>query len=127
MSRYSIKNETKKMIVDLTKALLQADEESSGEESADSFINAMVGSLVSKYAGIRSFPLSWSDEAVSVEIDDYFVMHCNELASQIVNAYAKIGAEGEKAHNENGISRTYSSSDPFSNAFPDVVQIAKVL
>ena len=48
----------------------------------------------------------------------------NSLAMACVEVYAKAGAEGQKSHNENGISRTYDSSwisPRFYSAFPNYV------
>ena len=50
----------------------------------------------------------------------------NTLAMACVEVYAKAGAEGQKSHNENGISRTYDSSwisPRFYSAFPNYVTI----
>ena len=48
----------------------------------------------------------------------------NTLAMACVEIYAKSGAEGQKSHSENGISRTYDSSwisPSIYNAFPNYV------
>ena len=48
------------------------------------------------------------------------------LAMACVEVYAKAGAEGQKSHNENGISRTYDSawiSPSIYRAFPNYVII----
>ena len=50
----------------------------------------------------------------------------NTLAMACVEVYAKAGAEGQKSHNENGISRTYDSSwisPSIYNAFPNYVSV----
>lgn len=50
----------------------------------------------------------------------------NTLAMACVDVYAKAGAEGQKSHSENGISRTYDSSwisPSIYNAFPNYVRI----
>ena len=50
----------------------------------------------------------------------------NSLAMACVEIYAKAGAEGQKSHSENGISRTYDSSwisSSIYNAFPNYVSI----
>ena len=50
----------------------------------------------------------------------------NTLAMACVDVYAKAGAEGQKSHNENGVSRSYDSSWISSNifrAFPNYAMI----
>ena len=50
----------------------------------------------------------------------------NSLAMACVDVYAKAGAEGQKSHSENGISRTYDSSwisPSIYNTFPNYVRI----
>ena len=50
----------------------------------------------------------------------------NSLAMACVDVYAKAGAEGQKSHSENGVSRTYDSSwisPSIYNAFPNYVTI----
>lgn len=50
----------------------------------------------------------------------------NSLAMACVDIYSKIGAEGQKSHSENGVSRAYDSSwitfDLLSN-FPNYVTV----
>lgn len=50
----------------------------------------------------------------------------NSLAMACVDVYAKSGAEGQKSHSENGVSRTYDSSwisPSIYTAFPNYVTI----
>lgn len=50
----------------------------------------------------------------------------NTLAMACVDVYVKAGAEGQKSHSENGVSRTYDSSwisPSIYNAFPNYVTI----
>lgn len=50
----------------------------------------------------------------------------NTLAMACVDVYAKAGAEGQKSHAENGVSRTYDSSwisPSIYSAFPNYVEI----
>lgn len=50
----------------------------------------------------------------------------NTLAMACVEVYAKAGAEGQKSHSENGVSRTYDSSwisPSIYSAFPNYVTV----
>lgn len=50
----------------------------------------------------------------------------NTLAMACVDVYAKAGAEGQKSHSENGVSRSYESSwisPSIYSAFPNYVTI----
>ncbi len=50
----------------------------------------------------------------------------NTLAMACVDVYAKAGAEGQKSHSENGVSRSYDSSwisPSIYSAFPNYVTI----
>jgi len=51
----------------------------------------------------------------------YHYVQC-ELAARL---FLRKGAEGEKAHNENGISRTYGNTDD-SDILAAVIQVAKI-
>ena len=53
----------------------------------------------------------------------YETLQC-EIAAYLVN---KRGAEGEIAHGENGVSRTYASPDVPDDMLRDVVPLAGVL
>lgn len=43
-------------------------------------------------------------------MEDILLKHKNSLAMACVDVLAKAGAEGEKSHSENGISRSYEST-----------------
>lgn len=44
-----------------------------------------------------------------------------------VDLYNKIGAEGETAHSENGVSRTYGAENVSTDLLAEIIPIAKVL
>ena len=89
---------------------------------------------------IDAFPLSIVDFVIeSISQNCHFPSHFEEknivsdlskgkttLAMACVEVYAKVGAEGQKSHNENSISRTYDSSwisPRFYRALPNYVTI----
>ena len=62
----------------------------------------------------RAYPYNDSVEVVPVR---YGYLQC-EIATYLLN---KRGAEGEVAHNENGISRTYENADVPDSMLKDVI------
>ncbi len=89
---------------------------------------------------IAEFPLSIVDFVIEhVSMNCHFPSHFieknivsdlskgkNTLAMACVEIYGKVGAEGEKSHSENGVSRAYDSSwisPSIYNAFPNYVSI----
>lgn len=89
---------------------------------------------------ISSFPLSIVEFVIEhISNNCHFPSHFTEknivsdlskgkssLAMACVEIYAKVGAEGQKSHSENGISRTYDSSwisPSIYNAFPNYVSV----
>lgn len=89
---------------------------------------------------IETFPLSIVDFVIEhISQNCHFPSHFteknivsdlskgkNSLSMACVDVYAKAGAEGQKSHSENGVSRTYDSSwisPSIYNAFPNYVTI----
>lgn len=89
---------------------------------------------------IETFPLSIVDFVIEhISQNCHFPSHFteknivsdlsngkNSLAMACVDVYAKAGAEGQKSHSENGVSRSYDSSWISPNiysAFPNYVNI----
>lgn len=68
----------------------------------------------------RRYPFGYSSETTFPAMFD--MLQCNLAAS----IYARTGAEGETAHNENGVSRTYASAD-MEELLRAVTPMAKVL
>ena len=63
----------------------------------------------------KRFPFGYSDEDKETAIGDYkdIVLQC------AMRDFARVGAEGESSHEENGISRDYVTDDElFSNIIP---------
>lgn len=70
---------------------------------------------------MRMYPTGNQPSTVTDVPRQYEVLQC-KLASRYI---ARMGAEGEIAHNENGINRTYGSTDD-SDLLGDVMQILRV-
>lgn len=80
--------------------------ETSDDETLEQFPLSIVGFVLEYAIEYCHFPKKY-DSAKIVEVMNKYQ---NSLAIACVDMYVKIGAEGEKVHSENGISRTYSSS-----------------
>ena len=76
------------------------------DEEMTEFPMSIVGFVLEYAIEYCHFPSKYNTEKI-VEVMN---KHQNSLAIACVDMYVKIGAEGEKVHSENGISRTYSSS-----------------
>ena len=72
----------------------------------ESYPQSIVDYVIEYAALCCHFPNSFSDEKkLSV-----LTLHKNSLAMACNDIFAKVGAEGQDAHNENSISRSYESS-----------------
>lgn len=58
------------------------------------------------------------------EVPDAYAMTQIQIAAYLIN---KRGAEGESAHAENGISRTYEDGDIPASLYRDIVPFAEVI
>lgn len=102
-------------------ALVYWNETGDGE-NLETFPMSIVGFVLEYAMGYCHFP-SHFDEAKKVSVMNNFQ---NSLAMACVDVYSKAGAEGETAHSENGISRTYKDSyiDPnLFNGLPNYVTV----
>ena len=71
-----------------------------------SFPMSIVGFVVEYAIGFCHFPSHFDDDK-KIAIMNQFQ---HSLAMACIDVYAKVGAEGEKSHGENGITRTYNDS-----------------
>ena len=77
----------------------------SGETLA-SFPSSIVDFVVEYAINESHFPADYKDEQIGTRLS-----RCtNALAMACVEVYSRVGAEGEKAHNENAVSRTYDGT-----------------
>ena len=86
-----------------TKALAYMTE--SGE-TLESFPSSIVDFVVEYAINESHFPSDYTDEQIGTRLSRCI----NALAMACIDVYSRIGAEGEKTHNENGISRTYDGT-----------------
>lgn len=104
------------------KALAYWNETSDENEKLDTFPSSIVDFVI-EYAIARChFPSHFTDANILADLEK-----CKStLAMACVEVYAKAGAEGEKSHSENGISRTYSDTwipESLLNKLPNYVKI----
>ena len=86
-----------------TKALTYITET---EEDMTQFPQSIVDFVVEYAINESHFPNDYSDEMIATRLS-----RCvNALAMACVEVYARVDAEGEKAHNENSVSRTYDGA-----------------
>lgn len=89
------------------------------EETNDSTVSAYLGIAGNKICR-KAFPF---DPAVTEVPEQYSLLQV-EIAVYLLN---KRGAEGESAHSENGISRTYESGDVPPSMLRQIVPMCGVL
>ena len=75
-------------------------------ETMETFPLSIVDFVI-EYAICEShFPVDYTDEQIAERLK-----HCvNAMAMACIEVYSRAGAEGEKAHSENSISRTYDGA-----------------
>lgn len=75
-------------------------------ETLESFPLSIVDFVVEYAINESHFPLDYTEE----QIADRLSKCTNAMAMACIEVYSRVGAEGEKAHNENGVSRTYDGA-----------------
>lgn len=83
----------------------------------------LVDFVIEKFHQHRNYPSSFSE----VQVDTDMRKHISTMAMAVVDIYAKSGAEGQTAHSENGVSRTYENAYISSSVFNDVLPFVKSL
>lgn len=76
------------------------------DETASSFPLSIVDFVVEYAINESHFPADYTDEQIATRLG-----RCaNSLAMACIEVYSRVGGEGEKAHSENSISRTYDGA-----------------
>lgn len=87
----------------LTKALSYLGETG---EPTDGFPMSIVDFVIEYAINESHFPITYTDEQIATRLD-----RCTSaIAMACVEVYSRAGAEGERAHSENAISRTYDGA-----------------
>lgn len=77
----------------------------SGEDMA-SFPQSIVDFVIEYAINESHFPSDYTDELIGTRLG-----RCtNALAMACIEVYSRVGGEGERAHSENSISRTYDGA-----------------
>ena len=75
-------------------------------EDMNIFPSSIVDFVIEYAINESHFPNDYTDEQIGTRLG-----RCvNSLAMACIDVYARMGAEGEKAHSENAISRTYDGA-----------------
>lgn len=82
----------------------------------------LIDFVIEKYAQHRNYPLSFKDDLKENDMYE----HITTIAMAVVDMLNKIGAEGEKSHSENGVSRQYESAYVSTNLFYDVLPYVNI-
>lgn len=104
------------------KALAYWNETADETEKIDAFPLSVVDFVIEYAVTSCHFPSTFTPDAI-VDVMDGVK---NSLAMACVDVYAKAGAEGEKSHSENGVTRTYESawiSSSLLSRLPNYVKI----
>lgn len=75
-------------------------------EQTESFPQSIVDFVIEYSVNESHFPMYFSEEQIADRLD-----RCvNAMAMACVETYSRVGAEGERSHSENAISRTYDGA-----------------
>lgn len=75
-------------------------------ENVDVFPSSIVDFVVEYAINESHFPMSFDDDKIATRLS-----RCSSaLAMACVEVYSRMGAEGEKSHSENAISRSYDGA-----------------
>lgn len=91
-------------------------------ETLDEFPLSIVDFVIEHISQSCHFPSHFSESNIVSDLSK----GKNILAMACVDVYAKAGAEGQKSHSENGVSRTYDSAwitPSIYSVFPNYVTI----
>lgn len=93
--------------------------EETKESVSDSFLCLLAESLVDEYKAKRNYPGYFTDEQIDADVVRYFGRKKAYFATKVIPAmYGKVGAEGQKSHAENGISRAWETETWFADVIP---------
>lgn len=103
------------------KAIIYIDgiDEVKGQKPNDMLIDF----VIEKYKQHRNYPKTFSEEKIEADM----VEHLSTMAMAVVDMFMKTGAEGEKSHKENNISREYENAYISISVFNDVLPYVNIL
>ena len=82
----------------------------------------LIDFVIEKFKQRRNYPARFTDEKIEQDL----INHKTTIAMAVVDMYSKIGAEGEKSHTENGVTRQYESAYISSSIFIDVLPYVNI-
>lgn len=113
--------ETMKDLTEYVRNKAKTYVEETGEDIKE-FPISIVDFVIEHISNNCHFPSHFTDKNIVSDLSK----GKNSLAMACVDVYAKAGAEGQKSHSENGVSRSYDSSwitPSIYSAFPNYVTI----
>lgn len=76
------------------------------EETVQTFPLSIVDFVIEYSINESHFPMDYTEDKIAARLD-----RCvNAMAMACIEVYSRAGAEGEKAHSENSITRTYDGA-----------------
>lgn len=76
------------------------------EETVESFPLSIVDFVIEYSINESHFPMDYTEDKIAARLD-----RCvNAMAMACIEVYSRVGGEGERAHSENAISRTYDGA-----------------
>lgn len=92
-------------------------------EMADDKVNPMlVDFVIEKYKQRRNYPTSFTEEIIENDLNE----HLSTMAMAVVDMLNKLGAEGEKSHTENSVTRQYENAYISASLFSDVLPYVNI-
>lgn len=94
------------------------------EDIDDDILLLMVMSLIDYYKTLRSYPASYTNEMIDVDVHKYFSTRKTDIAMNLLpEMYGRMGAEGLSMLTDAGTSRFFAKS----TLFHDVTPICEVI
>lgn len=107
-------------IIDVLEGYIEA----SGEIVPDiSVLSLLVGFVIEKYQERRNYPDSFTDAMIESDMKK----RKSTLTMAAIELWTKSGAEGQVAHSENGMQRTWEKAYLSSSVFDGIIGYAKCL
>lgn len=92
------------------------------DEPITQFPKSIVDFVIEYAISESHFPMNYDEDRITTRLN-----RCKfALVMACIEVYSRVGAEGEKAHNENGVNRTYDGawiSSKLHDVLPNFVEV----
>lgn len=82
----------------------------------------LIDFVIEKYKQRRNYPPSFKEEMIEEDLFN----HKTTIAMAVIDMFSKLGAEGEKSHSENGVTRNYENAYISTSIFIDVLPYVNI-